>query len=48
MTTTLINSLQWQDKQIGPETMCVGGGQGMVMLVERPPSGTPWAARLPH
>jgi len=35
ITTTLINSLQWHDKQIGLETMCVGGGQGMAMLVER-------------
>ena len=35
ITTTLINSLQWHDKQIGLETMCVGGGQGMAMLLER-------------
>jgi acetyl-CoA C-acetyltransferase len=32
---TLINSLQWHDKSIGLETMCVGGGQGMAMIVER-------------
>ena len=35
ITTTLINSLQWHDKQIGLETMCVGGGQGMAMIIER-------------
>jgi acetyl-CoA C-acetyltransferase len=35
ITTTLINSLQWHDKQIGLETMCVGGGQGMAMVLER-------------
>jgi acetyl-CoA C-acetyltransferase len=32
---TLINSLQFHDKQFGLETMCVGGGQGMAMLIER-------------
>jgi acetyl-CoA C-acetyltransferase len=35
ITTTLVNSLQWHDKQIGLETMCVGGGQGMAMIIER-------------
>ncbi|MDH6112499.1 acetyl-CoA C-acetyltransferase [Kitasatospora sp. MAP12-15] len=35
LTTTLINSLQWHDKQFGLETMCVGGGQGMAMVIER-------------
>ncbi|MFL6139421.1 MAG: acetyl-CoA C-acetyltransferase [Frankiaceae bacterium] len=35
ITTTLINSLQWHDKAIGLETMCVGGGQGMAMVLER-------------
>ncbi|HTZ45389.1 MAG TPA: acetyl-CoA C-acetyltransferase [Jatrophihabitans sp.] len=35
ITTTLINSLQTHDKQFGLETMCVGGGQGMAMIVER-------------
>jgi acetyl-CoA C-acetyltransferase len=35
ITTTLLNSLNWHDKQIGLETMCVGGGQGMAMIVER-------------
>ncbi|WP_030168029.1 MULTISPECIES: acetyl-CoA C-acetyltransferase [Actinomycetes] len=32
---TMINSLQWHDKQFGLETMCVGGGQGMAMILER-------------
>jgi acetyl-CoA C-acetyltransferase len=35
MTTTLINSLQWHDKQIGLETMCIGGGMGMAVILER-------------
>jgi acetyl-CoA C-acetyltransferase len=35
ITTTLINSLRWHDGQIGLETMCVGGGQGMAMVLER-------------
>ena len=35
ITTTLINSLQFHDKQFGLETMCVGGGQGMAMVIER-------------
>jgi acetyl-CoA C-acetyltransferase len=35
ITSTLLNSLQWHDKQIGLETMCVGGGQGMAMILER-------------
>jgi acetyl-CoA C-acetyltransferase len=33
--TTLLNDLESDDKQIGLETMCVAGGQGMAMLVER-------------
>jgi acetyl-CoA C-acetyltransferase len=33
--TTLINGLQWEDKTWGVESMCVGGGQGMAMVVER-------------
>jgi acetyl-CoA C-acetyltransferase len=32
---TLINDLRSLDKTIGLETMCVGGGQGMAMIVER-------------
>jgi acetyl-CoA C-acetyltransferase len=35
ITSTLINSLQTHDKQFGLETMCVGGGQGMAMILER-------------
>jgi acetyl-CoA C-acetyltransferase len=33
--TTLLNGLESDDKQIGLETMCVAGGQGMAMIVER-------------
>jgi acetyl-CoA C-acetyltransferase len=33
--TTLLNALEDDDKTIGLETMCVGGGQGMAMIVER-------------
>ena len=32
---TLLNGLDWQDKEIGLETMCVGGGQGMAMVLQR-------------
>jgi acetyl-CoA C-acetyltransferase len=32
---TLLNGLKTADKTIGLETMCVGGGQGMAMIVER-------------
>lgn len=35
ITATLLNSLRWHDKQFGLETMCVGGGQGMAMVLER-------------
>ena len=35
IASTLINSLQFHDKQLGLETMCVGGGQGMAMVLER-------------
>src|SRR4051794_6845904 len=35
ITSTLINSMQHHDKQWGVETMCVGGGQGMAMVLER-------------
>jgi len=35
ITATLLNSLQFHDKTTGLETMCVGGGQGMAMIVER-------------
>ncbi len=33
--TTLLNGLESADKQVGLETMCVAGGQGMAMIVER-------------
>jgi acetyl-CoA C-acetyltransferase len=33
--TTLIHALQDEDKTFGLETMCVGGGQGMAMVIER-------------
>jgi acetyl-CoA C-acetyltransferase len=33
--TTLINDLQTLDRTYGLETMCVGGGQGMAMIIER-------------
>jgi acetyl-CoA C-acetyltransferase len=35
LTTTLINALQSRDETFGLETMCVGGGQGMAMVIER-------------
>lgn len=35
ITSTLINALQVHDKQVGLETMCVGGGMGMAMIIER-------------
>jgi acetyl-CoA C-acetyltransferase len=33
--TTLLNSLEDSGKRFGLESMCVGGGQGMAMIVER-------------
>ena len=33
--TTLLNGLEDADKTVGLESMCVGGGQGMAMVVER-------------
>ena len=33
--TTLINSLEDSGTRFGMESMCVGGGQGMAMIVER-------------
>ena len=33
--TTLLNNLEAHDKRFGLETMCVGGGQGMAMIIER-------------
>jgi acetyl-CoA C-acetyltransferase len=33
--TTLLNGLTTADKSVGLETMCVGGGQGMAIIIER-------------
>jgi acetyl-CoA C-acetyltransferase len=33
--TTLLNGLEDSGKTFGLESMCVGGGQGMAMIVER-------------
>jgi acetyl-CoA acetyltransferase len=33
--TTLINSSQYYDKQLRLETMWVGGGQGMALILKR-------------
>ncbi|HLR99334.1 MAG TPA: acetyl-CoA C-acyltransferase, partial [Mycolicibacillus parakoreensis] len=35
ITTTLLNNLTANDKTLGIESMCVGGGQGMAMVLER-------------
>ena len=35
ITATLLNNLATHDKTFGIETMCVGGGQGVAMVVER-------------
>ena len=35
ITTTLLNNLRTHDKTFGIESMCVGGGQGMAMILER-------------
>jgi acetyl-CoA C-acetyltransferase len=35
MTTTLLNALATKDKTTGLATLCVGGGQGMAMVIER-------------
>ncbi|HEY3603733.1 MAG TPA: acetyl-CoA C-acetyltransferase [Sporichthyaceae bacterium] len=35
ITATLLNGLAARDGQFGLETMCVGGGQGMAMVLER-------------
>ncbi len=42
---TLLNDLETLDRTIGLETMCVGGGQGMAMLVERLLT---WRSRTRH
>jgi acetyl-CoA C-acetyltransferase len=35
LQNTMLNSLKWHDKHIGLITMCVGGGQGMALILER-------------
>ena len=35
MTTTLLNGLRERDGQLGLATLCVGGGQGMAVVLER-------------
>ncbi|GAA1491208.1 acetyl-CoA C-acetyltransferase [Brachybacterium sacelli] len=35
LTTTLLHGLQERDGQFGMATLCVGGGQGMALIVER-------------
>ncbi|WP_121251950.1 acetyl-CoA C-acetyltransferase [Nocardioides ferulae] len=35
LQNTMINSLEWHDKSTGLITMCVGGGQGMALILER-------------
>jgi acetyl-CoA C-acetyltransferase len=34
ITLSLLNNLRARDGHIGLETVCVGGGQGMAMIVE--------------
>jgi acetyl-CoA C-acetyltransferase len=35
LQATMLNSLSWHDKQTALVTMCVGGGQGMALVLER-------------
>jgi acetyl-CoA C-acetyltransferase len=35
LQATMVNSLDWHDKSIGLITLCVGGGQGMALILER-------------
>jgi acetyl-CoA C-acetyltransferase len=35
ITATLLNGLVTRDETVGLETMCIGGGQGMAMIIER-------------
>ncbi|WP_166392009.1 acetyl-CoA C-acetyltransferase [Nocardioides ochotonae] len=35
LQATMLNSLDWHDKTTGLITMCVGGGQGMALILER-------------
>ena len=46
--TTLLNGLESSDGQIGLETMCVAGGQGMAMVVERLNENAPSSVSRPR
>ncbi|HYH34405.1 MAG TPA: acetyl-CoA C-acetyltransferase [Nocardioides sp.] len=35
LQNTMLNSLEWHDKSTGLITLCVGGGQGMALVLER-------------
>jgi acetyl-CoA C-acetyltransferase len=35
LQATMLNSLEWHDKSVGLITLCVGGGQGMAIILER-------------
>jgi acetyl-CoA C-acetyltransferase len=35
LVTTLLHALEAKDKRVGLATLCVGGGQGMAMIIER-------------
>jgi acetyl-CoA C-acetyltransferase len=35
LQATMLNSLDWHDKTLGLVTLCVGGGQGMALILER-------------
>jgi acetyl-CoA C-acetyltransferase len=35
LQNTMLNSLKWHDKSTGLITLCVGGGQGMALILER-------------
>ena len=36
LTVQMLHELQRQDKQFGLVTMCIGGGMGVAMCLERP------------
>ena len=35
LVTTLLHSLEDDDQEIGLATLCVGGGQGMALILQR-------------
>ncbi len=53
LQATMLNSLDWHDKSLGLITMCVGGGQGMALILERlasrgaPRSAEPGVSSIP-